>query len=662
MDNQLAWQKFPKRAVHLDFHTPPGIKDLGRDFNPREFAKTLLDAGVQYVNVFAKCNMGFSYFPTKCGTIYPGLKRDLLGEMVSACHDEGIKVAAYFNVGLSHEQALKHRDWCVVNKLGQVYQFDKMDHWFRTMCFFSGYRDFILEMIDEVTSTYPVDGLIFDSMNTPPCYGIECIEEAEKRGLNPKNDADMNYLAFLTTLSMRDAISAKIAERRNDVFTYYLGIESCYQPTHVELEVLPQGGWGYDYLPARIRYIRTLGKPYSTMTARFHRSWGDLGGIRPEAALMHDCLNSVVNGGKCCIGDHLHPFCKLEPAVYKMIGSVYGKLAKLDPWTDNAKPQAEIAIFANWFTRYQTADENENCGYAMRGIARMLMELKQQFDIVDAEADISRYSLVIIPDYSKLTAQDTQKLTDFMAKGGKVISTAWGGLNEDGTDFALPAFKDAMTFVGNEKCHFTFIHPAKELADNMPDIGTTVYEKGVEIAAKNGKVLATLGKCDFNLQDWDYKHEYLYISELEKTDRPLIIESKDGNACHFAFPMGFTYFQHATCAYKTLLINEIARMLPKPMLKLENFPSYGQATITRQDARTMLHLLCYVPEKRGKVMEIVEEPSIALDVQAQVRLDGPSPKKVYFAPDMEEIPFTVEDGYVKFAVPVVKGYKLIVME
>ena len=660
MDNELAWKRFPKRAVHLDFHTPPGIKDLGCKLNGKEFAKTLKDAGVEYVNVFAKCNMGFCYYPTKVGYIYPGLKKDLLGEMVSACHDEGIKVAAYFNVGLSHEHALRHRDWCVVNKLGQVYQFDKMDHWFRTMCFFSPYRQAILGMIDEVLANYPVDGVIFDSMNTPPCYGIECIEEMEKRGLNPKNDADMKYMAYLSALSMRDAINETIAARRNDVFAYYLGLEACNQPTHIELEVLPQGGWGYDYLPARIRYIRTLGKPYSTMTARFHRSWGDLGGIRPEPALMFDCLNSVVNGGKCCIGDHLHPYCKLEPAVYKMIGSVYSKIAKLDPWTDGAKPQTEIAIFAPWLSRY--SPDAPRCGIAMRGYSRMLVELKQQFDIVNADADISKYSIVIIPDFSSLNDADAAKIKAFMDKGGKVISSAWGGLKPDGSDFALPAYREAMEFSGDETHHYSFIHPSAEIGDDMPDIGTTIYEKGIAVKTKAGKSLATLGVCDFNLQDWDYKHEYLYISELEQTDDAAIVEFANGNACHFTFPLGYAYFQHAACAYRTLLRNEIRRMLAKPMLKLENFPSFGQATVTAQDNRRMLHLLCYVPEKRGAVMELVEEPAIALDVKVQLRLDGAVPKRLYYAPCGEEVPFEIVDGYICFTVPTVKGYKLIVAE
>ncbi|MBR4673161.1 MAG: beta-galactosidase trimerization domain-containing protein [Victivallales bacterium] len=651
--------RFPKRAVHLDFHTMPGIDDLGSQFNGKEFAATLRDAGVEYVNVFAKCNLGFCYYPTKVGYIYPDLKRDLLGEMVDACHNEGIRVAAYFNVGLSHEHALRHRDWCSVNKLGQVYKFDVMNHWFRTMCFNSPYRDLILQMVDEVLEAYPVDGLLFDSLTPTPCYGIECVEKAEALGLDMKNDDDVRKLAFQSSLDMKDSIIAKATERRDNLFMYFLGLEAAYQPTHQELEVLPQGGWGYDYLPARIRYIRTLGKPYSTMTGRFQGSWGDLGGIRPEPALLYDCLNSVVNGGNCCIGDHLHPRCRLEPAVYKMIGNVYSTIAKLDEWTDGAKPVTEIAILAPWLVG--CGDENNaKCATALRGYSRMLLELKQQFDVINAEADFTRYHLLILPDFVRLDAKFATKLQAYLEQGGKLISSAWAGLAPDGTNFVLPCHRKAMRFLGDEPCQYTFIHPSQDIAEDMPDIGTTIYNQGIAVEVKQGTPLAELGKGYFHLGDWDYKHEYLYIPEKELTGRPGIVAFAEG--CHFTFPLGAAYFEHAACAYRTLLRNLLRRLLPNPLLHLENFPSFGQATITTQPSRRILHLLCYVPEKRGTHMEIVEEPSIALDVKAKLRLDGFQPTTLYLAPDRTPLPFTIQDDYATFTIPVVKGYAMAVLE
>jgi len=56
---------FPKRAIHLDFHTMPGIYDVGWDFNADIFARTLVKAGIDYITVFARCNLGFAYRPAR---------------------------------------------------------------------------------------------------------------------------------------------------------------------------------------------------------------------------------------------------------------------------------------------------------------------------------------------------------------------------------------------------------------------------------------------------------------------------------------------------------------------------------------------------------------------------------------------------------------------
>ena len=62
------------KCVHLDFHTSPTIDDIGTLFDAEKFTKTLKDAEVDLVTVFAKCHHGYCYYPTKVGTMHPGLK------------------------------------------------------------------------------------------------------------------------------------------------------------------------------------------------------------------------------------------------------------------------------------------------------------------------------------------------------------------------------------------------------------------------------------------------------------------------------------------------------------------------------------------------------------------------------------------------------------
>jgi len=657
----MSHLNFPRRAIHFDFHSMPGCTDICRDWDASHFIDTLLAAKVEFVNFFAKCNRGFCYYPSKLGSVYPGLQIDLLGEVVKACNSAGIKVSAYFNVGLSHEQALRHRDWCVVNAKGQVYEFDKMDHWFRLMCFNSGYRPYILSLVDEVLRSYELDGLIFDSMNVPPCWGIECIEGMEELGLDPKSQADCEKYAHHNKLDMQQALEKLALSHNPALLRYYLGIESCFQPTHVELEVLPQGGWGYDYLPSRIRYIRTLGKPYSTMTGRFQRSWADLGGLRPEAALFYDCANSVANGGACCIGDHLHPRAALLEAVYKPIKAVYQRLAKLDEWCDAAKSEVDMAILVSWLR--PTTCRPEEPMHTLAGASRMLLEAGFQYDVVDAEAELGKYKVLFLPDEVRLSAALAEKLQQYLAGGGKIVSSAWSGMSEEAECFALPQYAEMFEFLGDETKSYTFLHCQRELSAGIPDMGLSIYEPGIAMRPLPGaRSFAALGEPYFNLGHWDYKHEYLYIPEKGLSEQSALVSSQDGSVWHIAFPLAINYYKHAPLYCRQLLKNILDRMIPEPLLCLQGMPSYGFGTVCTQPGRRILHLLCYVPEKRGDKMEIIEEPSLAIDLQIKLRLDGAKARQVYLAPEKTPLDFQQKGDYAYFSLPILRGYQMIVCE
>ena len=43
-------------CVHLDFHTSPDIDGIGEKFDKAEFARTLKEANIDLITVFAKCH------------------------------------------------------------------------------------------------------------------------------------------------------------------------------------------------------------------------------------------------------------------------------------------------------------------------------------------------------------------------------------------------------------------------------------------------------------------------------------------------------------------------------------------------------------------------------------------------------------------------------
>jgi len=648
---------FPERAIHLDFHTMPAVYDVGRDFDAKEFAKTLKDAGVDYITVFARCNLGFAYYPTRIGIVHPGMqKKDLLGPMVSECHKQGIRVAAYFNAGLSHQEALQHREWCKVNKNGQVMDVHNMGHFFRKMCLNTGYRNRLLGMVKEVMEMYPVDGIFLDCFSLSACYGGECIEGMKKLGMDPSDEKQGKKFCWRITEGFMEEVKKAVKGKNRDAYIYFNGLPYSKQPTHIELEVLPTDQqWGYDSLPFLIRYARTLKKPYFTMSGRFHKSWADFGGLRTEQSLLFDLYNSIANGGTCSIGDHMHPRGKLDSAVYSLIGRVYSKTKELDRFTENAVPVTDIAVIEPSMAMYP--------GFAfdtsgLAGAARMLMELKYQFDITDGAGDISRYNIVILPDNVPVDNTIKKKLKAHLKRGGIIISSAFAGLDAEKRKFALKEYK--ISFEGEETNNPSFFVAEKDVSEGLPDMPTTIYEPGIAMKAGRGaKVLARLFKPYFNLRSWDWLQENLYTPPEKDTGRPALVQC--GNILHFSFPVFRGYFNDAVVAHKTLVRNCLERIYNSPLIKYKNLPSFAQVTVTKQKNRKIVHILSYLPELRGKA-QIIEEPILLKDVQIGLRTDGMKIKRVYLAPSGEDIKFTVEKGYAWVVLPEINGYQMVVFE
>lgn len=659
----MSAKEFPRRAIHLDCHTMPGMYDIAQDFSAEAFAQTLEKARVDYITVFAKCNLGFSYYPTKIGTMYPGLNVDMLGEMIKACHARNISVAAYFNAGIDHEHARVHREWCKVDKTGRVFEMEHKGHWFRDPCLNTGYRDYIFGMVSEVLKDYPVDGIFLDCFDLAPCYGHECLGEMKKKGMDVFDDGQVSEFAWQISDKFLGDIESLVQQTRPGINILFNGIPYRRQPTHIELEVLPTGGWGYEYLPFAIRYARTLGKPYFTMTGRFHKSWGDFGGIRTRHSLIYDCYSSISNAGTCSVGDHLHPRGKLEPDVYNLVGDAYETIRFLEPWTSGARAETEIVVVEPHLEGFPSSRAYRSGpeGFTMdsiKGAARVLSELQCQFDISDGIDDLSQYKVIVLADSVRVSPDLKTKLTKHLANGGAIISSASAGLNPDGSAFALDAWK--VTIEGPEPNNPTFLEALPIVGQDMPQMPIAIYKQGFAIQPGPGaEVLARLHKPYKNLHAWDYEHETMYCPPEKDTGRPAAIRC--GNIIHFSFPIFAGYLNDAVLAHRTLLRNCLRLVHPKPMLEVTGLPSFGRATVTAKDQTRLVHLLSYVPELRGSV-EMIEEPIVATDVQVALRADGRTAKKVFLAPAGEPIPYTQTDDYLRFTVPKVNGYQLIVVE
>jgi hypothetical protein len=647
------------RQVHLDFHTSPLIPGVGEDFDPDEFVNALKEAAVNSITVFSRCHHGMCYYPSKVAPVHPNLKIDLLGHMIEACHKAGIRAPIYTTVMWDEYAAEHHADWRALDEHGGVDGAGPLEAGWRRLCPNTPLLDYVGDHIEEVARNYEADGFFIDIMHYSDfgCFCNYCMREREKLGLDSTKQTDRDRHAQIVIERAMDQLSSRIKPHRPEATIYFNGrVRVGFRPelkyfTHLEIESLPGGNWGYAHFAVMSRYVRNLGLDYTGMTGRFHRSWGDFGTVRNQAALDYECLSMLAQGGKCSIGDQLHPRGRINKAVYERIGRTYRSVAEKEPWCVGAKPVTDIGYVSDAaFAFHGRVTETET------GITHMLAQLHHQFDTLDWDSDFGHYKLVILPDVHRLDEGRVSKLQAYLAGGGKLLLSHEAGLDSEGNKFALAEM--GVEYEGRAEDKGEYFEALEGLNGNLPPMPHFWYEQGSAVKALPGTtVLARIWKSYFD-------RIYLHFSSHRQTpyekptNRPAV--AQDGNVIYISHPVFGIYARHSYAPHKQLVANCISRMVHRPLIKIEA-PSTAQVTVTAQEGRRIVHVLHYAAERRTRDIDIVEDVIPLQNFVLALRSEG-QPRQVYLAPQRQGLQFKHVDGYTQVVVPEVQGHQMIVFE
>ncbi|HBY62476.1 MAG TPA: hypothetical protein DEH78_21855, partial [Solibacterales bacterium] len=101
--------------------------------------------------------------------------------------------------------------------------------------------------------------------------------------------------------------------------------------------------------------------------------------------------------------------------------------------------------------------------------------------------------------------------------------------------------------------------------------------------------------------------------------------------------------------------------LSEPSLRTSRLPSNAQATLLRQGARRIVHLLYYPLTRRAPNIDMIEEAGLLERVGVAVRMEK-APSKVTLVPQGKPLEFRFEGGYARVEVPRVEGHQAVCFE
>lgn len=650
------------RQVHLDFHTSEHIGDIGKKFDKKQFQTALKKGHINSITLFSKCHHGWAYHPSQANEIHPHLDFDLLGAQIQAAHEIGVKTPIYLSAGLDEKMAHRHPEWLVRNlDESTTWAKDFTEPGYHKMCMSSPYLDYLVKQIEEVCKNYDADGIFLDIAGVQPCYCQNCIAKREELGLNPYDENDVLKHAEMVYKRYAEKTRAAVDKYKPNLPLFHNGghirqgrRDLVNYNTHLELESLPTGGWGYDHFPFSARYCQGLGVDYLGMTGKFHGSWGEFGGFKHPNALRFEVALAAANGAKCSVGDQLSPSGEMDMVTYDLIGSAYSELEEKEEWLDNVEPVADIAIISpEAYVGDLSTGQMTKVDDSGSGVCRIMLEGKYLFDVIDFESDLSKYKVIILPDVIRADIDFAKRLREFCDCGGKVLATGKSALYENSNEFCLNL---GAEWIKENPYKPDYFRPLEKIKD-MGDTGYIMYGNGEKIRCI-GNELGIRENPYFNRTRAHFcSHQHTPNScEYGGTG---MTEGKDG--IYIAWNIFADYAQSGELHLKQMAIFALDRLLDTAKTLKTNLPAQGIVTLMKQNDRLICHLLYASPVKRGNGIEVIEDIVPIYNVELAIKTDKKI-NKVYLAPQKEDIDFTYENGYISVKLDKIECHQMVVFE
>ena len=650
------------RQVHLDFHTSEHIEDIGKKFDKKQFQTALKKGHINSITLFSKCHHGWAYHPSKANEIHPHLDFDLLGAQIQAAHEIGVKTPIYLSAGLDEKMAHRHPEWLVRNlDESTTWAKDFTEPGYHKMCMSSPYLDYLVKQIEEVCNNYDADGIFLDIAGVQPCYCQNCIAEREELGLNPYDENDVLKHAEMVYKRYAEKTRAAVDKYKPNLSLFHNGghirqgrRDLVNYNTHLELESLPTGGWGYDHFPFSARYCQGLGVDYLGMTGKFHGSWGEFGGFKHPNALRFEVALAAANGAKCSVGDQLSPSGEMDMVTYDLIGSAYSELEEKEEWLDNVESVADIAIISpEAYVGDLSTGQMTKVDDSGSGVCRIMLEGKYLFDVIDFESDLSKYKVIILPDVIRTDIDFAKRLREFCDCGGKVLATGKSALYENSNEFCLNL---GAEWIKENPYKPDYFRPLEKIKD-MGDTGYIMYGNGEKIRCI-GNELGIRENPYFNRTRAHFCSHQHTPNSCEYGGAGMT-EGKDG--IYIAWNIFADYAQSGELHLKQMAIFALDRLLDTAKTLKTNLPAQGIVTLMKQSDRLICHLLYASPVKRGNGIEVIEDIVPIYNVELAIKTDKKI-NKVYLAPQKEDIDFTYDDGYISVKLDKIECHQMVVFE
>ena len=647
---------------HPDFHLPDSV-EVGKNFDIRKYVETLKNAEVDVVYFFAKCHYGNSYYFTTVGHRHPGLKRDLLQEIVSGCHKENIRVIAYFSGGIDTYAAKQHSDWLPVGKDRILTEIPKDANKLVHVCLAGPYVDeWLVPQMAEVAQMYEVDGIMTDVMSSFSCYCKNCQRQYLKDTGKPipldednKEQSEFCKWRYRKKEEFIDKICKGVHKVKANLPVAFNWMYSIRDPAPINKEIgylvgdIPQVFEQLPLFSLTARYFASTGLPFEVMTGRFLHGLGDWS-IKPVDMMKQGMVTVAANGGRCTLIDRQLPDGNLDKTYYEKLKQVFHFIHERKAAFEGATVVKQIGILNSALTKFGVDKElyvpNQLRDKQVEGAAMVITDLSKHSTITNEgylEKDLDKYETIVLPEQKVLPDSTIKQIKQYVENGGTVIASHRTGFEKNKwlfSDMFGLKFEEEYSY---DFCYIKSMPNGKNEYANVP-----VMIHG--ICAK----LKTNG-C----QVLSYLHEPMIKERFGWGEAPPREEPSSpsitlhhygkGKAVYIAGPVFTSFCDFYNPGILFLVKNVFDILVPEPLLDVQCEPGV-EVTLTSQDNRININLINTNGERRNKTWSVTESIRPTGEIQIRFRMIK-KPGSVTLIPENKPVPFSYENNVVTCKIP-----------
>lgn len=663
------WFKKVYRRNVVDMHIADWDENFLSEFNAKKYVEALALARVESTVVYATSHMGLCYYPTKIGAMHKGLRgRDILGEVIDLCHENGINVVVYYSLIFNVWAYDAHPDWRIIRADGKEAAENSR---YGVCCPNSPYRDFAIKQVEEICKNYDFEGIRFDMTFWPTvCYCKHCQEKysEEVGGEIPRivNWLDQKWVTFqrkrekwlidfaaLITSTVRRIKPEVTAEHQSSTYdkSWLLSVTQKLSEQCDFLQGDFYGGLLEESFACKLFHNLTKNKPCAFETSS-NVSLTDHTTLKPKELLELEAYAAIANGAAFVFIDAINPDGTLNESVYYTMREIFEEIEKYEKYL-GGEPIADAAIYFSTESKFDLADNGKNVMEASQkmphlesalNVAESFIRNHIPFTVITKKnlGSLSSYKVLVLPNVLMMDEEEAEAFREFVKNGGVLYASKHTSLiRKDGKmgDFLLSDLL-GVSYLGETKESFTYISPIGKgeevLLGYSSKYPLSIYGSQLKVEAREGAEV--LGKIILPYTDpADTKHfASIHSNPPGKiTNYPAIILNNygKGRAIYITGDLERVKYHQNT------FIRLIRLLYPKSFSFESDAPGFVEMTLFDQKnhGRYIITLL-----------NLIEECIPIRGINVKIALNGKKPERFLKLPEEKELNYKEEEGRIEF--------------